>query len=441
MTSSIVSAERDPMDGMPPSPSGPRRGLRWWLRVVEVRLRFVVLVLVVLAVVTQWQRLRGAWDDWWYAWRGDPPAAGVSGDTEYFCPMDPGVVSIWPAICPICNMDLVQRKRHDAQFLPEGVVARMQISPYRVQLAGIRTAEVAARELVHEIPVAGVLQADGRASEPATPGAALTFEATINHRDAALLSRPRVATVSAVHNPGEVFNALAEIASPASDEKGVSAVVFDVPRVRIETTATHGLTPGTPVRAVIRVPAADLKAGSQSGPTGDQSADHGCLAVPETAVVDHGDLQLVFVESMPGTFDGVVVQLGPRCGDYYPVWSGLEPKQRVAVAGAFLIDAETRLNPSLAVAYFGANQASAEGRAPEVRVASRQSAGSTALSPEEASQAEKQKICPVTDLPLNSMGGPVYVVVEGRKVFLCCKGCGPRLQADPAKYLTKLPAP
>jgi Cu(I)/Ag(I) efflux system membrane fusion protein len=367
--------------------------------------------------------------------------AGVSGDTEYFCPMDPGVVSIWPAICPICNMDLVQRKKHDAQLLPEGVVARMQISPYRVQLAGIRTAEVASRVLVHEIPVAGVLTIAEHSSETATPGGELCFEATISHQDSVLLSRPRAATVSAVHNPGEVFDAIAEIATPVDGETRVSAEVFDVPRVRVETTATDVLTPGTPVRAVIRVPAADLTVRLEGVATEEEAVEDRCLAVPETAVVDHGDRQLVFVESMPGTFDAVVVQLGPRCGDYYPVRSGLDPKQRVAVAGAFLIDAETRLNPSLAVAYFGANQASAGSRAPEVRVAGRQSGGSPPLTPEEAALAGKQKVCPVTDLPLNSMGGPIASVVEGRKVFLCCKGCEPRLRADPAKYFAKLPAP
>jgi Cu(I)/Ag(I) efflux system membrane fusion protein len=338
-------------------------------------------------------------------------------------------------------MDLVQRKKHDAQLLPEGVVARMQISPYRVQLAGIRTAEVASRVLVHEIPVAGVLTIDEHSSETATSGGELCFEATISHQDAVLLSRPRAATVSAVHNPGEVFDAVAEIASPVQGETRVSAEVFDVPRVRVETTATDVLTPGTPVRAVIRVPAADLAVWLQGVATEEEAVEDRCLAVPETAVVDHGDRQLVFVESMPGTFDAVVVQLGPRCGDYYPVRSGLEPKQRVAVAGAFLIDAETRLNPSLAVAYFGANQASTEGRRPEVRVASRQSAGSPALTPEEAALAEKQRVCPVTNLPLNSMGGPVISLVEGRKVFLCCKGCEPKLQAAPATYLAKLPAP
>ncbi len=48
------------------------------------------------------------------------------------------------------------------------------------------------------------------------------------------------------------------------------------------------------------------------------------LAVPASAVVDTGARKVVFVESMPGMFDGVEVVLGPRCGDFYPVVRGLE---------------------------------------------------------------------------------------------------------------------
>ena len=53
--------------------------------------------------------------------------------------------------------------------------------------------------------------------------------------------------------------------------------------------------------------------------------------------------------------------------------------------------------------------------------------------------AEKQKVCPVTGEPLDSMGGPVRVEVAGRTVFICCKACEKPLRRDPAKYLAKLP--
>jgi Cu(I)/Ag(I) efflux system membrane fusion protein len=73
------------------------------------------------------------------------------------------------------------------------------------------------------------------------------------------------------------------------------------------------------------------------------------LTVPESAVIDTGTRQVVYVETEPGTFEGRAVVLGPRSGDLYPVLEGLRPGDRVAASGAFLIDAESRLNPGAAV--------------------------------------------------------------------------------------------
>src|SRR5205085_434526 len=135
-------------------------------------------------------------------------------------------------------------------------------------------------------------------------------------------------------------------------------------------------------------------------------------------------------------FDGVEVKLGPRCGGYHPVIQGLEAGQRVATAGAFLIDAETRLNSNVAASYFGA------ARTPSIDTDRRGSepakspsddssevhrspslTGLESLSTADRALAIEQKLCPVTGKPLGSMGTPPRVVVAGKTVFLCCKGC------------------
>jgi hypothetical protein len=78
------------------------------------------------------------------------------------------------------------------------------------------------------------------------------------------------------------------------------------------------------------------------------------LAVPFSAVIDTGSRKVVFLERTHGTFDAVEVEVGPRAGEYYPVIKGLAAGDRVVTHGAFLLDAETRLNPAAAAAYFGA---------------------------------------------------------------------------------------
>ena len=49
--------------------------------------------------------------------------------------------------------------------------------------------------------------------------------------------------------------------------------------------------------------------------------------------------------------------------------------------------------------------------------------------------------CIVMDEPLDSMGGAVAIVHEGREIKFCCRGCITRFQKDPAKFLVKLATP
>jgi RND family efflux transporter MFP subunit len=81
------------------------------------------------------------------------------------------------------------------------------------------------------------------------------------------------------------------------------------------------------------------------------------LAVPESAVIDTGTRRVVYREAVAGsgTFDMLEVKLGPRTGEFYPVVSGLQPGDRVATQGAFLVDAENRLNPAAGAQFFGAS--------------------------------------------------------------------------------------
>ena len=65
------------------------------------------------------------------------------------------------------------------------------------------------------------------------------------------------------------------------------------------------------------------------------------------------------------------------------------------------------------------------------------------LSDEDRAAAEKQRVCPVSDEPLGSMGKPRKVTVtpsdgQPRDVFLCCAGCESAIKGDPDKFLAKL---
>ena len=59
----------------------------------------------------------------------------------------------------------------------------------------------------------------------------------------------------------------------------------------------------------------------------------------------------------------------------------------------------------------------------------------TSATDADTALVKRQAKCPVMDEPLGSMGLPIKVMVGDRPIFLCCKGCIKKIQAEPAKYL------
>jgi membrane fusion protein, copper/silver efflux system len=475
------------------------------LKLAQVRLRIPLVLIVAALVVGRWELIRNYWDRMAGGTLSESTANAISAETEFFCPMDPGVISNWPGTCGICNMALVRRKRGEAIALPDGVVARMQLSPYRIQLAGIQTAPVGFQPLVRECETSGIVERTGDAASvlleiPARQapwiahGQAADVQCVDLPGHEAMAGRVQIAELRSVDG-GEYFRitvavtdasrelragmiavvrvktpmaALEPFRSLPSDPRRLTAdeprTVYACPDHRENLVVDDGRCPidkkpreartlsdlqrlrwWCPMHPEVTAdrPGAVCKAcgGMVLKPRVISYRPAGqVLTVPVSAVVDAGARKVVFVETMPGMFDGVEVVLGPRCGDDYPVVRGLEPGQRVAFAGAFLLDAETRLNPALASAYFGAGR----GKSPQSFAGTTkpsEPAPSTAfaeLAPDDRVLAERQKLCPVTNKALGSMGTPERVVVLGKVVFLCCAGCEGAITKEPAKYVAKL---
>jgi membrane fusion protein, copper/silver efflux system len=79
----------------------------------------------------------------------------------------------------------------------------------------------------------------------------------------------------------------------------------------------------------------------------DTGSPQPVLAVPESAVLDTGSRQAVFVEKGQGRFEPREVKLGRRGGGYIEIREGVAEGEPIVVSANFLIDAESNLKAAL----------------------------------------------------------------------------------------------
>jgi Cu(I)/Ag(I) efflux system membrane fusion protein len=79
----------------------------------------------------------------------------------------------------------------------------------------------------------------------------------------------------------------------------------------------------------------------------DTGGGNPILAVPDSAVIDSGDRQIVLVDKGEGRFEPRAVQLGRRGAGYVEIRDGLMDGEHVVTSANFLIDAESNLKSAL----------------------------------------------------------------------------------------------
>jgi Cu(I)/Ag(I) efflux system membrane fusion protein len=563
----------------PPGLTGWRKAWWWFDFIILVnlaRLRFVAVLVLIGAIITQWDRLTAYYE----RWTRDSDSA-TAGDLEWFCPMHPSVVrDNGKEKCPFCFMPLSNRKKGEThnEVLPAGIVNRVQLSPYRVVLAGVQTWQLDYRPMTKEIKAAGLIefnergqrtvsariagridklfadetgkmvQAGSQLASIYSPDLVVTVQNLIDARKSGnaknqesahkrlellgideeqieeLAGGDKPKTDLTIRSPmsGHIIKKYVregqyvEEGSPLYDVADLSTVwvqaqVYEDDMEflpldqqhpgdlrqgsQIDVTATtrafaneifrgklnfvfphvdqntrtvtircelnnpgHKLRPGSTATVVLTVlPKAveSLVAATASNAEQAEMLEQGqMLAVPDSAVIDTGSQCIVYRETIPGTFEGVRVKLGPRMAGtegetLYPVLSGLARGERIVASGSFLVDAETRLNPAAGSIYFGGSGGSKSGQvsASTVRPSTPQDedakveAALARLPLEQRRAAEAQQFCPILEENrLGSMGVPVKVTVEGQHVFLCCEGCKKRALANPKQTLAKVAA-
>lgn len=132
----------------------------FFLKLLEIRLRFVLILLITALIVGYWDHIQNYVERWQRERAGIKQEQTHAAEYEFFCPMHPFVVRDAPGKCPICGMDLVKRKPGATETLPPQTLARVQVSPGRIMQAGVQIEPVAYRLLVRAVRSYGVIEPD-----------------------------------------------------------------------------------------------------------------------------------------------------------------------------------------------------------------------------------------------------------------------------------------
>ena len=142
-------------------------------------------------------------------------------------------------------------------------------------------------------------------------------------------------TISAESYPGEEFIGTVSFIDPVLHSQTRSVKI----RVEVENE-NRKLKPGMFVDVALEV---HLTTEMFSGMSMAFDSAGAILAVPATAVLHTGVRKIVYEEIEEGKYQAREIKIGPRAGDYYPVFSGLTEGTKVVVKGNFLLDSQTKL--------------------------------------------------------------------------------------------------
>ncbi len=120
--------------------------------------------------------------------------------------------------------------------------------------------------------------------------------------------------------PGKHYTGTIDYIYPMMDEKNR---IVDV-RIVIPNPG-YELTPGMYSKVFIKIPVGEK------------------LVLPQTAVLDTGKRQIVFVQTKKGLFEPVFVRLGRFIDGYYEILEGINEGTVVANSALFLLDADAQL--------------------------------------------------------------------------------------------------
>jgi Cu(I)/Ag(I) efflux system membrane fusion protein len=301
---------------------------------------FIIILLMLFAVIgaTRWCIERQPIN-------GEPKAVAKTAD-YYYCPMHPWFHQDHPGNCGICGMTLIKKEggvggeKENASMpgettgLPESLkgLAAVDLSPFKQQLIGLRTA------MVEKKPVVRVIRTVGRYGGGSDDFAEEAGDFAANGKTASGKSRYVVADIYALDIPyvktGQTAWVSAFSGSGPRLEGRVSKVYpYDGTQSRVRRVRIN----------IPQAPTSELFANVEI-----EAASQPMLSVPVDAVMVTGLHRYVFMKKSAETFAPQEVTVGFEGEDQWQVLSGLNEGETVVEGANFIVDADSKLEANFA---------------------------------------------------------------------------------------------
>lgn len=286
-----------------------------------------------------------------------PPISGQHHD-KYQCPMHPQIVQDHPGDCPICHMHLEKVEEDESTQVTKSVSEQPKVTKYRNPMDPTVFSDHPMKDSMgmDYIPVVEDMTDGETAGVAGKAGFTLSQERQqlIGVRTTAVELKPLMLTLKMpgrVSSRSRISAQLLEIDAGSvktgmkariegPQGKSVEARVIQVDEELDSLTRSFGIVLEASEEASWLRPGVFCQIMVEAN-LGKR------LSVPDEAILDTGDRQVLFVADNKGHFEPRQIVLGEAGDDWVEVKQGVKEGELVVTSANFLIDSESRFQAAL----------------------------------------------------------------------------------------------